>query len=173
MFKKSTVRLKIWKGHIHQNIHRQNVISCFLKGISLWERTRMAAKMLWVERGAEPRPLPLKPHLATPRSRMSCGMVRILTFSVENLSDYFQYYFKYSTSASVLDCLSGLTLSACVLFFLTGELLSSDVYKQQMSDQPNSKHVICVRIWFCTVNFISAVCSHDFQMVCVPASSIP
>lgn len=33
--------------------------------------------MLWVERGAEPRLLPPKPHLATPRNRMSCGMVRI------------------------------------------------------------------------------------------------
>lgn len=56
---------------------QSNKKSCFLTGISLWERTRTAAKMLWVERGAEPRLLPPKPHLATPRNRMSCGMVRI------------------------------------------------------------------------------------------------
>lgn len=67
---------------VHQNIQRQTVVSCFMTGISLWERTRTAAKMLWVEREAEPRLLPLKPHLATPRSRMSCGMVRILSISI-------------------------------------------------------------------------------------------
>lgn len=63
--------------HAHQSIQKQSVVPCFLSGISLWERTRTAAKTLWGERGAEPRQLPPKLHLATPRNRMSCGMVRI------------------------------------------------------------------------------------------------
>lgn len=49
----------------------------------------MEAKMLWVAREAEPRLLPPKPHLATPRNRMSCGMVRILDISGVRLCSFY------------------------------------------------------------------------------------
>lgn len=49
----------------------------------------MEAKMLWVAREAELRLLPPKPHPATPRSRMSCGMVRILDISGVRLCSFY------------------------------------------------------------------------------------